>query len=91
VQVAGTRHIGSFLSNAGTLLPFAGAGTKVRHVVGGAAGGGYEWTATGAVPRGVNTLELDRWGKITSFTSLWDGARVDDDHLLRLAGAAVER
>jgi hypothetical protein len=91
VQVVGTRQIGSFLAGARGLLPYAGAGAAVRHVVGSDAGGGYEWTATGAVPRGVNTLELDEHGRITGFASMWDGARVDDDHLLRLASAAIER
>jgi TAT (twin-arginine translocation) pathway signal sequence len=91
VQVAGTRHITSFLTQAGPLLPYAAGGTKVRHTVGSAAGGGYEWTATGAVPRGLNTLELDRSGKITDFAAMWDGARATDDHLLRLAAAAIER
>jgi hypothetical protein len=91
VQVAGPRHIASFLAGARGLLPYAGAGVKVRHTVGSAAGGGYEWTAPGAVPRGVNTLELDGQGRITGFASMWDGARVTDDHLLRLAAAAIER
>jgi hypothetical protein len=91
VQVIGPRHIGSFLAGARGLLPYTGAGAKVRHVVGSDAGGGYEWTASGAVPRGVNTIELDADGRITAFASMWDGARVTDDHLVRLAAAAVER
>jgi len=43
------------------------------------------------VPRGVVTLELDGAGRITTFASLWDGARVGDDLLLQIAGAALER
>jgi len=91
IQVVGRRHIGSFLTGARGLLPGTGRGVKVRHVVGSNAGGGYEWTAPGPVPRGVNTLELDDQGRITSFASMWDGARADDDHLLHLAAAAIER
>jgi hypothetical protein len=91
VQAVGPRHIGTFLAASGGLLPYARAGAQVRHVVGSATGGGYEWTAPGAVPRGVNTLELDDRGLITRFESMWDGSRVDDDYLLRLASAALER
>ncbi|PRY40467.1 nuclear transport factor 2 family protein [Umezawaea tangerina] len=91
VHVVGRRHIGSFLAGARGLLPYTGSGARVRHVVGSNTGGGYEWTASGAVPRGVNTLELDDAGRITSFTAMWDGAEVEDDRLLRLAAAAVER
>jgi hypothetical protein len=34
-------------------------------------GGGYEWKVDGVVPRGVNVLELDGQGLITSFESIW--------------------
>ncbi|WP_051807999.1 hypothetical protein [Actinoplanes subtropicus] len=90
VQVVGPRSIASFLGNAGSQLPFAGPSTAVRHVVGSIAGGGYEWTATGQVPRGVNAIELDPWGKITNLMSFWDGARASDDRLLHIAAAALE-
>ena len=63
----------------------------MRHVVGSAVGGGYEWTATGgAVPRGVTALELDRWGKITRMTAMWDGSLVDDATLTALTQGAIE-
>lgn len=91
VQVAGPRSIGDLLRTAGTSLPYAGPGTAVRHVVGSAAGGGYEWTAGGVVPRGFTALELDGSARITRLTAMWDGARVTDDRLLAIAGAAVER
>jgi hypothetical protein len=39
----------------------------------------------------VNVLTLDGQGLITSFESVWDGSRVDDDALLRLAKAAIQR
>jgi hypothetical protein len=91
VQVVGRRSIGTFLAGSRGSLPFVGSGVEVLHVVGSDSGGGYEWTAPGAVPRGVNTLELDRNGLITRFESIWDGARASDDQLLRLASAALER
>ena len=91
LAVSGTKSIDSFLSRAGGLLPFVGPGTALRHVVGNSAGGAYEWTATGAVPRGVSTIELDAWGNINRLDAMWDGALADDDTLLRLASSAIEQ
>ncbi|MDT3444538.1 hypothetical protein [Pseudofrankia sp. BMG5.37] len=92
VQLVGPRSIGSYLANAISLLPYTGRGTVVRHVVGGAVGGGYEWTsADNPVPRGVVALELDLWGKITRLTAMWDGSLVDDSALISLGQKAVER
>jgi hypothetical protein len=91
VRVAGPRDITSFLDKAQGTLPYLGHEVEARHVVGSDAGGGYEWTAKGVVPRGVNVLKLDEQGLITSFESVWDGALVDDDALLRLAKAAIQR
>jgi hypothetical protein len=58
-------------------LPYAHA--SIRHIVGTDNGGGYEWHAEGqAVPRGAAALELSQDGKITKFTAVWDGSRLDD-------------
>ena len=92
VQIVGPRSIGSYLTGAASLLPYTGEDTAVRHVVGSAVGGGYEWTASaGPVPRGVIALELDGWGQITRLTSMWDGSLVDDSTLISLAQKAIER
>ena len=92
LHIVGPRSIGTYLTNAVALLPYAGGGTAVRHVVGSAMGGGYEWTASNsAVPRGVIALELDGWGKITRLTALWDGSLVDDSTLIALARTAIEQ
>ena len=91
-EIVGPRSIGSYLTGAASLLPYTGGGTAVRHVVGSAVGGGYEWTASeGSVPHGVIALELDRWGRITRFTAMWDGSQVDDSVLVSLARTAIER
>ena len=91
LRITGPRHITAFLTGAQGVLPYMGSRVEVRHVVGSDVGGGYEWKANGVVPRGVNVLELDGQGLITSFESMWDGSRLDDDGLLRLARAAIER
>jgi hypothetical protein len=91
VQITGPRSIGSYLTGAATLLPYAGRGTAVRHIVGSAVGGGYEWTASaGPVPRGVTALDLDDWGRISRLTAMWDGSQVDDSTLISLAQKAIE-
>ena len=91
LEIVGPRSIGAYLGAAASLLPYTGEGTAVRHVVGSAVGGGYEWTAIGgAVPRGVTALELDRWGKITRMTAMWDGSLVDDATLTALTQGAIE-
>ncbi|MEU3982312.1 hypothetical protein AB0F77_19780 [Streptomyces sp. NPDC026672] len=90
LQILGPRSIGAFLTAAADVLPYAGRGTRVRHVVGGALGGGYEWAAAGPVPRGLNALELDVHGRITRLTAVWDGTLVDDDTLLTMARRAIE-
>ncbi|MFF4253949.1 hypothetical protein ACFY1L_22365 [Streptomyces sp. NPDC001663] len=91
VQITGPRSIGSYLTGAAGLLPYAGRGTSVRHIVGSAVGGGYEWTASdGTVPRGVTALELDEWGRITRLTAMWDGSLVEDSALVALAQQAIE-
>ena len=92
LQIVGPRSIGTYLTQAAALLPYAGGGTAVRHVVGSAVGGGYEWTASNnAAPRGIVALELDRWRKITRLTALWDGSLMDDSTLISLARTSVER
>jgi hypothetical protein len=65
----------AYLARALPSLPY-GQGAQVRHVVGGAAGGGYEWTNPGAAaPRGVNVIKLNSRGQIVQLTSIWDGSR----------------
>jgi hypothetical protein len=91
VRVTGPRHILSFLTAAQGTLPYLGHGVGLRHVLGGDLGGGYEWTANGTVKRGITAIKLDDNAKITSLEAMWDGSLLDDDALLALAKAAIER
>lgn len=92
VEIVGPRSIGSYLTGSASLLPYTGGSVTVRHVVGSAVGGGYEWSASdGAVPRGVIALGLDSWSRITRLTAMWDGSQVDDSTLISLAQKAIER
>lgn len=70
LHIVGPRSIGTYLTNAVSLLPYACGGTAVRHIVG---------------------LDVDRWGRITRFTALWDGSLVYDSTLISLGRTAIER
>jgi hypothetical protein len=91
LQIIGPRSIGAYLTSATNVLPYIGSKVAVRHVVGSAQGGGYEWTAVGAaVSRGFSALELDSRGKITRLTAVWDGTLITDQTLVTLAEKAIE-
>jgi hypothetical protein len=51
----------------------------LRHIVGGADGGGFEWTAEPGVGQlvGITALELDDDGLITAITSVYDSRQID--------------
>ena len=92
LQITSQTSIETYLTKAASLLPYVGAGTSVRHVLGSHTGGGYEWTAAnGPVPRGITALELDPWGKIERLTAVWNGAYADTALLTALAQQAIER
>lgn len=85
------RCIQTFLTKAASILPYMGAGTAVRHVLGNDSGGGYEWAAThGPVPRGITALALDAWGRIERLPP-YDGAYADTAMFTALAQYAIER
>ncbi len=88
--IAGPQSIAGYLKRAGTSLPY-GRGAHVRHVVGGNAGGAYEWTnSRGPVPRGVSALQLDTTGKIVRLSSIWDGSLVDTSWLTQRMAETIE-
>jgi len=88
--MVGQQAIGGFLDRAAALLPY-GPGTSVRHVVGTAQGGGYEWRNSGAtVPNGIIALELDTQARISGLTTIWDGSLVTDPALTTTLQATIE-
>jgi hypothetical protein len=88
--VAGPQSIAGYLKRAVSSLPY-GPGARVRHVVGGNAGGAYEWTnSRGPVPRGVSALQLNATGHIVRLTSIWDGSLVDVRWLTQRMAETIE-
>lgn len=90
-QVVGQAAIERYLERALAAAPF-GAGSSLRHVVGGDLGGGVEWRAAPdqGVPFGVTALELDADGWITRATVAYDGRLLSEDDRTALALAALE-
>lgn len=91
IQITSQSSIQTYLTKAASILPYVGAGSGVRHVLGNDVGGGYEWTANGPIPRGITALELDSWGKIERFTAVWNGAYADSALLTGYAQQAIEQ
>lgn len=91
LQITSRSSIQAFLTKAASVLPYVGAGTGVRHILGNDTGGGYEWTAVnGPVPRGITALELDAWGRIERLTAVWNGAYADTAMLAALVQKTIE-
>ncbi|MFB4301845.1 hypothetical protein [Actinomadura sp. NTSP31] len=93
-RLVGRRAIADFLKRGLRLLPY-GPGSSLRHVVGSAQGGGYEWSNPNnpggvLVNNGAVALELDRHARITALTALWDGALVGDAALGAMLTATIE-
>jgi hypothetical protein len=90
-RIAGTQAIEAYLERSYTLLPYGGH-VAVRHTVGSAQGGGYEWIKAGdLVDRGIVTVELNDQRLITRLTTVWDGAGLDTAALVRLLAATIEQ
>lgn len=86
----GRLAIGRYLQRALPQLPY-GPGAVVRHVLGSAQGGGYEWVVDGRPElSGVTALELDSVGKITRLNTVWDGSRHSDPAMRSLATLSIE-
>ena len=85
----GRLAIDRYLQRAVSHLPY-GTGTTLRHVLGIAQGGGYEWQTNGRVVlNGIAALELDDRGAITRMTVVWDASRMDDSAMDALNGLSI--
>jgi len=85
-RIETARYLGRVLAD----VPY-GRSSSLRHVVGGAGGGGFEWTAGpdhgGLV--GITALELDADGFITKVTSVYDSRQLSPARRAALAGASL--
>lgn len=82
------RYLGRSLGQ----VPY-GRGASVLHVNGGRLGGGYEWAAapaTAPLRRGHTAIELDKAGKISRLTTMYDSSVLADDQYRALVALAAE-
>lgn len=73
-RILGGIEAAAYLSRVIDAAPY-GRGSVLRHVVGGDAGGGFEWTAADGLV-GITAIELADDGLITRITSVYDGRRL---------------
>jgi hypothetical protein len=88
-QVIGRIETVAYLDRVLDQVPYGGS-SALRHVVGGSAGGAFEWTAgpdAGALV-GITALERDADGLITRITSVYDSRQLDPERKASLLGAA---
>jgi hypothetical protein len=90
-QVLGKLEIERYLTRALGKVPYGGS-ASVAHVVGGDLGGGYEWHAAQGFPqrRGNTAIELDRQGRISRLTVVYDSGLFPDDAYRGLVHMAAE-
>jgi hypothetical protein len=84
-RIESTAYLGRILDG----VPY-GRSSRLRHVVGGSHGGGFEWTAGPSSDSlaGVTALELDAEGLITRITSVYDSRQLERGRKAGLIGAA---
>ena len=70
-QILGRDGVLAYLGRILPQAPF-GRGAELIHIVGGVAGGGFEWRATTSETRGLTAIELNPEGRITRITSTYD-------------------
>lgn len=86
-QVIGRIETGRYLERVLGEVPY-GAGSRLRHVVGGRHGGGFEWTAADGLV-GITAVELDGDGLISDVRSVYDSRQLAPRRRSALVSAAV--
>ncbi len=87
-HVIGRIETAAYLSRLLASVPY-GRGSTLRHVVGGRAGGGFEWTSASGGVAGLTAIELDADGQITSITSVYDSRQLTPAVKAALVAAAT--
>ncbi|WP_210582739.1 nuclear transport factor 2 family protein [Streptomyces sp. GESEQ-4] len=87
-QVVGRGRVQEFLGRTLPILPY-GHGVTLRHVVGCARGGAFEWVGRAPLLLGVTALELSQDGLISRMTSTWDSALWQETTIGQVQGATI--
>ena len=90
VRIAGLPAINRYLARVNHKSPF-GRGVKLGHVVGGDAGGGFEWASASApVKTGAVALSINTEGKITRASIIYDSRSLPATSRSELTALALE-
>jgi hypothetical protein len=86
----GFPAINRYLARANHKSPF-GRGVKLGHVVGGDAGGGFEWASSSStVKTGAAALSINAEGKITRVSIVYDSRNLSATSRNELAALTLE-
>ena len=85
-QLIGRIETVGYLARVLDQVPY-GRSSELRHVVGGASGGGFEWTAAGGLV-GITALERDADGLVARVTSVYDSRQLEPARKAALIAAS---
>jgi hypothetical protein len=89
-QIQGLPALKKFLSRAITKLPYGAGSSTPLHVVGSDQGGPADGFKP-ALKGGIVALELNTVGKISRFTTVWDGSTISDAKMSELMQLLIEK
>jgi len=86
-RIATTHYLSRILGDA----PY-GRSSRLRHVVGGQRGGGFEWSAGPEADElaGITALEIDADGLITKIISVYDSRQLEGDRKAALHAVSID-
>ncbi len=89
-QLIGRIETARYLARVLADVPY-GQSSSLRHVVGGTAGGGFEWTAGPGHDSlaGITAVELDAGQLVTKITSVYDSRQLPPARREALAAASL--
>lgn len=86
-QLVGRTETMRYLARILDGVPY-GKASRLRHVVGGAAGGGFEWSSADGLA-GITALEVDGDGLVTRVTSVYDSRQLAPERRAALVVVAA--
>ena len=92
VQLLGRAAIERYLAATLQAAP-QGKDSMLRHIVGGTAGGGFEWIGApaGTIAGGITALEIDHTGHVSRLTTVYDGRHLRDTDRQALAHPSMQQ
>ena len=90
IQVLGRIETADYLNRVLAEVPY-GRSSRLRHVVGGSRGGGFEWTAGPDAGElvGITAVEIDAHGFVTRITSVYDSRQLAANTKAALVAASI--